>query len=99
MASMAARIQIGEPRPDRPIDPPPSQGPAPAVPANHDEWESYFVSCLGLIDAVVRGVGRRHRLTADEADELRSLVRLRVLADDYGILRKFQGRSSLKTYP
>jgi RNA polymerase sigma factor (sigma-70 family) len=69
------------------------------VAADNDEaWQSQFVACLGTIDAIVLTLGRRHRLSADAAAELASMVRLRMITDDYAILRKFEHRSSLKTY-
>jgi RNA polymerase sigma factor for flagellar operon FliA len=51
-----------------------------------------------LIDQVTRDVTRRYRLSWEEAEELSSIVRLRLVDDDYAILRKFEGRSSLRTY-
>lgn len=60
--------------------------------------ESLFVASLGTIDAIVLSLARRRRLSADDTADLASMVRLRMIDDDYAILRKFQGRSSLKTY-
>lgn len=65
---------------------------------SNETWESLFVSCLATIDSVVAALARRRRLSADDAADLGSMVRLRMLVDDYAILRKFQGRSSLRTY-
>lgn len=99
MASTASRAQIPESRQTLQTDVPPSRGGSiPAPTCNREEWESYFVSCLATIDSIARGLARRHRLSADDADDLASTVRLRILADDYAVLRKFQGRSSLRTY-
>jgi len=50
------------------------------------------------VDGVVRTIARRHRLPADEADELGSSVRLKLVENDYEVLRKFEGRSQLRTY-
>jgi len=55
---------------------------------------SYLEHGERAVDFVVR---RRH-LTADEADEFRSTVRVKLLENDHAILRKFGGRSSLPTY-
>jgi len=66
--------------------------------AEGDRWESLFVSCLGTIDSIVLALARRRRLSADEAEDLASIVRLRIMDDNYAILRKFQMRSSLRTY-
>jgi len=57
-----------------------------------------FVSSLPLIDGIIRTVSRRHRLSLADADEFRSLVYLRLLEDNYRILQRFQGRSSLRTF-
>lgn len=60
--------------------------------------EERFVQNLDLIDRIVAFVCRRHHLDAGEADEFSSHVRLKLLEDDYGVIRKFEGRSSLSTY-
>lgn len=53
---------------------------------------------LDLVEQVVRFTARRHRLSAPEQDELGGVVRLKLLEDDCAILRKFEGRSSIRTY-
>jgi RNA polymerase sigma factor for flagellar operon FliA len=53
---------------------------------------------LGLVRELVRYLARRHHLTAEQTDELESFVRLRLVEDDYGILRQFRQRSTLRTY-
>jgi RNA polymerase sigma factor (sigma-70 family) len=63
-----------------------------------DEWEALFVSCLGTIDSIVLALARARGLKPEDAADLASLVRLHLLRDNYAVLRKFQGRSSLKTY-
>ncbi len=40
----------------------------------------------------------RHHLSQADADEFTSHVRLKLVDDDYAVLRKFQARSSLNTY-
>jgi RNA polymerase sigma factor for flagellar operon FliA len=57
-----------------------------------------FLENLGTIDEIVTFVANRHRLTQDEREELAAGVRLKLVDDDYAVLRKFAGRSSLKTY-
>ena len=61
-------------------------------------YEDIFLANLGLIDAVVRFIARRHRLTATDAEEFASLARLKLIENDYGVLRSFRGTSSLRTY-
>jgi RNA polymerase sigma factor (sigma-70 family) len=53
---------------------------------------------LPLVDSVVRTIGRRHGLSADEVDELGSSIRLKLVERDYEVLRKFEHRSQLRTY-
>ena len=60
--------------------------------------ERQFVDALPHVEAVIRHVARRHRLTHDEAEELESRVKLRLLEDDYRLFRVFEGRSSFRTY-
>jgi RNA polymerase sigma factor for flagellar operon FliA len=62
------------------------------------DYERLVVDNLPLVDSVVRLVGRRHRLSADEADELAGAIRLKLVENDYEVLRKFEGRSHLRTY-
>jgi len=62
------------------------------------ESETLFLANLGLVDQVVACICRRHHLRSDEAEEFASLVRMKLIGNDYAVLRKFQGRSSLATY-
>ncbi len=66
------------------------------VPLKDDE--SVFLSSLPVINDVVAQVCRRHRLTADESDEFAAEVRLQFIERRYEPLRRFEGRSSLRTY-
>ena len=60
--------------------------------------EERFVQNLDLIDRIVAFVCRRNHLDAGESDDFASHVRFKLLEDDYGVIRKFEGRSSLSTY-
>jgi RNA polymerase sigma factor (sigma-70 family) len=62
------------------------------------DYQRFFEAQLGLIDQIVRGVGRRFRLLPDEIDDLRSAIHLKIIENDYEVLRRFQNQSSLKTY-
>jgi RNA polymerase sigma factor for flagellar operon FliA len=53
---------------------------------------------LGLLDRIVHAVARRHRLSAEEAADLSGAIRLKLVENDYDVLRRFEGRSSLRTY-
>lgn len=53
---------------------------------------------LGLVREQVALLSARHRLAADQQEELESYVRLRLVENDFAILRKFEHRCSLRTY-
>ena len=61
-------------------------------------YESLFLENLEVIEEAVKFIGRRYHLSPDEVEDLSSDVRVKIIADDYEVLRKFQGRSTLKTY-
>jgi RNA polymerase sigma factor (sigma-70 family) len=60
--------------------------------------ERLFLDHLAVIDQVAQFIGRRHHLDADAIEELQSTIRLKIIENDYEVLRKFEGRSSLRTY-
>src|SRR4029077_12843055 len=60
--------------------------------------EALFLANLPVIDAVVKQVCRRHHLSSAEADDFASEVRLHIIERNYETLRKFEGRSSMRTY-
>lgn len=55
-------------------------------------------STLTEAQAVLAHIVRRHRLTPDEADDFGGEVMVRLLDNDSGILRKHDGKNSLKAY-
>jgi RNA polymerase sigma factor for flagellar operon FliA len=61
-------------------------------------YEEAFLSNLGLIDDIVRFVCHRHKLSGAEADDFGSDVRVKLVDRDYEVFRRFQQRSSLRTY-
>lgn len=63
-----------------------------------DAAQTFLLSHLRTIRAVVRTVNRRHRGTADDEHELLSDVFLHLMDNDYAVLRQFRGESSLRTY-
>jgi len=63
-----------------------------------DNPRDVFVKYLSTIDAVVQMVARQQRMSWAEAEEFASIVRLRLIENDYAIIRKFRGGSSLRTY-
>jgi RNA polymerase sigma factor for flagellar operon FliA len=66
----------------------------PAAPTG----EALFVSQLTVIERATSFVCSRAHLSRSDADDFGSHVKLKLIEDDYAILRKFQGRSSLRTY-
>ncbi|HEX6463374.1 MAG TPA: hypothetical protein VFZ98_02925, partial [Vicinamibacterales bacterium] len=60
--------------------------------------EQVFLTNLPTIEALVQTVARQQRMSWAEAEEFASIVRLRLIENDYAILRKFRGGSSLRTY-
>lgn len=62
------------------------------------DYQRLFLDHLDLINQIVRTVGRRRHLSAAEREDFASFVHLRMIEDDYAILRKFQNRSALWTY-
>jgi len=64
----------------------------PAVPPD------LFTQHFDTIDSALAHACRVHRLAPDAADEFRSWARMRLLDNDQAILRKFQERSTLRTF-
>jgi len=53
---------------------------------------------LDLIDRVIRFTSRRQRLDESDAEEFASVVKLRLIENDYAVIRKFAGRSQFATF-
>lgn len=62
------------------------------------DYQRLLLDHLDLINQIMRTVGRRRHLSATEREDFASFVHLRMVDDDYAILRKFQNRSTLWTY-
>src|SRR5262245_2971257 len=60
--------------------------------------EQLFLSELAMIQRVIAWVCARRCLRGAEAEDFASTVKLRLIENDYEVLSRFQGRSSLKTY-
>jgi RNA polymerase sigma factor for flagellar operon FliA len=69
-----------------------------AGPRDGLSYEAMFVANLDVVESVIRYVCQRQRLSGSEAEEFDSEVKLRLVDHDYEVLRKFQHRSSLRTY-
>src|SRR5215470_20195503 len=60
--------------------------------------EQLFLSELALIERVIAWVSARRCLWGADAEDFASTVKLRLIENDYEVLGRFEGRSSLKTY-
>ena len=60
--------------------------------------EQLFLEQLAVIERVIRWVCARHGLRGADAEDFASTVKLRLIENDYEVLGKFEGRSSMKTY-
>lgn len=63
-----------------------------------NRYERLLVTELTSVKAAISSIARRHRLTRQESEDLTSEVYVKLIEDNYAVLRKFEGRSSLKTY-
>lgn len=62
------------------------------------DFERLLLEHREYIRRLVRRECARLGLSADDAEDYESEVQLKLLQDDYAVLRQFQGRSSLKTF-
>jgi RNA polymerase sigma factor for flagellar operon FliA len=60
--------------------------------------EQLFLSELALIERIIAWVCARRCLRGPDGEDFSSTVKLRLIENDYEILGRFEGRSSLKTY-
>jgi RNA polymerase sigma factor (sigma-70 family) len=70
----------------------------PDTAASTASGSEVFAQHIDLIDAVTAFIRKRHHLGHDEGDEFSSHVRLKLLENDAAVLRRFCGRSTLRTY-
>src|SRR3954463_5742440 len=57
-----------------------------------------LVANLDTINELCGATARRYRLLPADAEEFAAVVRLRLIENDYDVLRKFRGESSLRTF-
>jgi len=62
------------------------------------EPRDFLLENLPLIQQIVSAVCRRRGMDREATEEFAAEVRLRLVRDDYAIIRRFAGRSSFKTY-
>lgn len=63
-----------------------------------DDARQLFLSQLDVIERIVGALCRRHGVAGDDASDFGSWVKLRLIENDYAVIRKFRGESSLATY-
>lgn len=66
--------------------------------ADHQSLESLFVENLPLIDRVAAAMARRNGLSGEEIADFSSWTKLKLIEDEYAVLKKFRGESSIGTY-
>jgi RNA polymerase sigma factor for flagellar operon FliA len=62
------------------------------------DLERLLLDNLPLIDRIVASICRRNRLTKEESEDFASVVRVKLIANGYEVLRAFSGKSSLGGY-
>jgi RNA polymerase sigma factor (sigma-70 family) len=67
-------------------------------PSVEQDYETYLSGNLPLIRRVVRRVARRHRLSAEDERDLTSVVLVKLISNNYSVLRRFRGQSGLASY-
>ena len=70
----------------------------PTPPGDDLTPEQLFLGHLDLIEAIVGHCYRGSRFKPQEAEDFRGTVMVKLIEDDYAVFRKFQGRSTMKTY-
>lgn len=60
--------------------------------------EALFLAHLEPIEATIALICRKNRLSAEDAEEFRSQAFVKLIENDYDVLRRFEQRSSLRTY-
>jgi RNA polymerase sigma factor for flagellar operon FliA len=60
--------------------------------------QELFVEKLPLIERVIDSVCRRHCCFGPDAEDFGSTVKLKLMDDDYAVIRKFRGQSAFSTY-
>lgn len=60
--------------------------------------EELFLAQLPLIERVIASACRRHRCLGPEAEDFAQMVKMKLIEDDYAVLRQFKGDAKLRTY-
>lgn len=62
------------------------------------DWRKFFEDNLPLIERVARFVCRKHGLMGADAEDFVASVHLKILENDYAVLRRFKQEAQLGTY-
>ena len=60
--------------------------------------ETLFLAQLPTIERVTSSIARQHQLSAADAEDFAAEVHLRLISDDYAVLRKFRSQCTLRTF-
>ena len=66
--------------------------------ADDDDLGDFYLTHRKLIEKIIRILCREFQFRHDQCEDFAQDARLRLIDPDAGIVRKFQGRSSLETY-
>jgi len=86
------------PAPVRPAGQAAQHPPLTTAAWSRERCEQMFLAELPTIQRIVAGLARRYRLSAVDAEDFASEVQLRIISDDYAVLRKFHSRCQLRTF-
>jgi RNA polymerase sigma factor (sigma-70 family) len=64
----------------------------------HDDHEKLFLEQLGTIERAIRFACHRHALRDEEAEDFASAVKLKLIENDYAVIRKHERCSSFAAY-
>lgn len=73
---------------------PPDETPEPGLRTP----EQLFLDHLALIERLVAHAGRKHGLDPAEVEDFAGEIKLKLIADDYAVVRRFSGRCRFSTY-
>jgi len=62
------------------------------------EARDLLIDNLDVIERAIRFAAHRHRLEPIDAEEFGATVKLRLIENDYAVLRAYEGRSSFRTF-
>lgn len=60
--------------------------------------EALFLSCLDDIHQLVEVFAAKSGMHPDERDDFQAIVHVKLIEDDYAVLRRYRGRSAMRTY-